>query len=538
MRTLVMNLTRFGDLLQTQPVIAGLRDRGHAPALICLENFAAATMFLPGTDDVFALPGAGLLADLDRGWPTALQRLLAWKDEVQGSQQAPPLVNLTPMQGARLLARILTSGPVSGFGLDEQGYGFYGNSWAAFLQTSTMNRGCSPFNLVDLMLRSADLPVVGQDLQLTRPESETLERIRNLLFTKIPANTPISVRGFAALQLGASEPRRQWPEEYFAHLGDLLWDRCGLCPVLLGTPSEHSLAQGYASQATAPFINMVGRTSLPELAAVLCHTDLLVTNDTGTMHLAAGLGRPVAAIFLATAQPWDTGPYQEGSLCLEPNLDCHPCAFGIACEHDEACRRAISPRQVFNLIHAHLLPLCPSSPMTANGESVSDLRSVRAWKTRRDTHGFLDLEALSDQDTDLRTQWIRIQRHTYRQFLDQSPAIHLPDFSLNFPEPARTRIMASLDQSIALLRILESQAQVLATAPLPKMQQKFLAYWERLQTHWQADPFFAVLGRLWLTESQELGRDISGILQLTRRYLALASAWRTAFPPSCSRHES
>ncbi|WP_045221054.1 glycosyltransferase family 9 protein [Desulfonatronum thioautotrophicum] len=538
MRTLVMNLTRFGDLLQTQPVIAGLRDQGHAPALICLENFAAATMFLPGAEEVFALPGAGLLAELDRGWPRALSRLSAWKDAVLGSQHAPPLLNLTPMQSARLLARVLTSGPVSGFGLDEQGYGFYGNSWAAFLQTSTMNRGCSPFNLVDLMLRSADLPVAGHDLRLTRPEPEVLECIHRLLLTKVPADTSLSLRGFAALQLGASEPRRQWPEEYFAHLGDLLWDRCGLCPVLLGTPSERFLAQGYVSHTTAPFIDMVGRTSLPELAAVLCHTNLLVTNDTGTMHLAAGLGRPVAAIFLATAQPWDTGPYQVGSLCLEPNLDCHPCAFGTACGHDEACRRAISPRQVFDLIHAHLLPLCPLSPLTASGEPASDLQSVRAWKTCRDAHGFLDLEALSGQETDLRTQWIRIQRHTYRQFLDQSPAIHLPDFSCDFPEPARTRIMASLDKSIALLRILESQAQVLATTPLPKIQQKFLAYWERLQTHWQADPFFAVLGRLWLTESQELGRDISGVLRLTRRYLTLASAWRSAFPPSRSRHES
>ena len=49
------------------------------------------------------------------------------------------------------------------------------------------------------------------------------------------------------------------------------------------------------------------------LAAVLRQSRLIVTNDTGTMHLAAGLGVPVLALFLATAQPWDTGPYREGS---------------------------------------------------------------------------------------------------------------------------------------------------------------------------------------------------------------------------------
>ena len=524
MRTLVMNLTRFGDLLQTQPVIAGLRDQGRSAALICLDNFAGATRFLPDAEEVFALPGAGLLADLDRGWPMALERLATWKRAITEDHSAPPLLNLTPIQSARLLARILTTGPVSGFGLDHQGFGYYGNAWAAFLQTSTMNRGCSPFNLVDLMLRGADLPISGRDLELAKPGQDVLGHLQAMLEGAASTAAASSRRGYVALQLGASEPRRQWPEEYFAQLGGLLWERFGLCPVLLGTASERRLVDGYAARTSAPFIDLIGRTSLPELAAALCHADLLVTNDTGTMHLAAGLGRPVAAIFLATAQPWDTGPYQENSLCLEPNLDCHPCAFGTACGLQEECRRAITPEQAFELIRTHLLPQSDKDqPSTANP------KSVRAWKTCRDAHGFLDLTALTGQETDPRTQWIRIQRHYYRQFLDQQSDIRSSDHLLSLPSEVRDQILASLEQAVAMLRILESQAQVLATAPLPKIKQKFMAYWERLQAHWQADPFFAVLGRLWLTESQDQGRDIAGVLRLTRRYLTFTLAWKGAF---------
>ncbi len=525
MRTLVMNLTRFGDLLQTQPVIAGLRDQGSSTALICLDNFAGATRFLPDAEEVFALPGAGLLADLGRGWPTALERLTEWRRAVIGDHSAPPLLNLTPIQSARLLARVLTTGPVSGFGLDEQGFGYYGNAWAAFLQTSTMNRGCSPFNLVDLMLRGANLPVSGRDLDLARPGPDVLDTVRTMLDASAPTTATASHRGYVALQLGASEPRRQWPEEYFAQLGGLLWERFGLCPVLLGTASERRLVDGYAAQASGPFIDLVGRTSLLELAAALCHADLLVTNDTGTMHLAAGLGRSVAAIFLATAQPWDTGPYRENSLCLEPNLDCHPCAFGTACGRQEECRQSITPEHVFELIRAHLLPQTTREQPSGS----PDLRSVRAWKTCRDAHGFLDLSALTGQETDLRTQWIGVQRHYYRQFLDQQSAIRPPDHLPSLPAETRSQILTSLEQSVALLRILESQAQVLATSPLPKIKQKFMAYWERLQAHWQTDPFFPVLGRLWLTESQDQGRDIAGVLHLTRRYLNLALAWKDAF---------
>lgn len=526
MRTLVMNLTRFGDLLQTQPVIAGLRDQGRSSALICLDNFAGATRFLPDAQEVFALPGAGLLADLGRGWPVALERLTAWKRFVTKDHSAPPLLNLTPIQSARLLARALTTGPISGFGLDDQGFGYYGNTWAAFLQTSTMNRGCSPFNLVDLMLRGADLPVSGRDLELTMPGRDVLDHAQRMLEGAASTAAASPRLGYAAFQLGASEPRRQWPEEYFAQLGGLLWKRFGLCPVLLGTASERHLVDGYAANASSPFIDLVGRTSLPELAAVLCHADLLATNDTGTMHLAAGLGRPVAAIFLATAQPWDTGPYREKSLCLEPNLTCHPCAFGTACANKEECRRAVKPRQIFELIRTHLLPQKAHDESSA---SSRDLRSVRAWKTCRDAHGFLDLSALTGQETDLRTQWIRIQRHYYRQFLDHQSDIRPPDHIPYLPAVPRSQILASLEQSVVLLRILESQAQVLAMSPLPMVKQKFMAYWERLQTHWQADPFFPVLGRLWLTESQDQGRDIAGIIRLTRRYLNLASAWKEAF---------
>ena len=62
MRRYVINLTRLGDLLQTQPVIQGLVDQGDQVALVCLENFAGAAALLRGLEHVAALPGAALLA--------------------------------------------------------------------------------------------------------------------------------------------------------------------------------------------------------------------------------------------------------------------------------------------------------------------------------------------------------------------------------------------------------------------------------------------------------------------------------------------
>jgi hypothetical protein len=114
----------------------------------------------------------------------------------------------------------------------------------------------------------------------------------------------------------------------FVRAGRVLWSEDGRMPVLLGTASEGHLAREFLEEADYPCVDLTGQTDLQTLAAVLTRMDLLLTNDTGTMHLAAGLGVPVAAVFLATAQPFDTGPYLEGSLSLEPDLPCHPCSFG------------------------------------------------------------------------------------------------------------------------------------------------------------------------------------------------------------------
>ncbi len=519
-----MNLTRFGDMLQTQPVLTGLQEHGGAVGLVCLENFSEAAGLLHGTDAVFAFPGAGLLADLDCAWPRALGRLQSWRDQVRGSRNYAAVLNLTPTQGARLLARIVTPPDcperIFGFGLDDHGFGVYGNTWAAFLQMSSTHRGCSPFNLVDVMLRSSGLPITSRPLALNPPDGDVLREVSDLLRAKAPSRCA----GYVAFQLGASEPRRQWPEANFARLGRMLWEKMGLCPVLLGAQVEHGLAESYTRQAATPYINLVGRTSLLQLAGVLCHCRCLVTNDTGTMHLAAGLNRPVVAIFLATAQPWDTGPFREGCLCLEPDLACHPCSFGQQCAHQEACRWTIRAEDVYALLTQQFMP-----EDTMGSVTTSISYGSRIWLTCRDEQNFLDLKALSGQESTFRTQWMRIQRHYYRQFLDQTPEITIPAFAFHLPEMVSRDIATSLEHSQALLLLLGSQADVLAHAPLDKVKQKFLAYWERLLAHWRDDPFFSVLGRLWMVESQECGQNLADIRALTKRYARWISAWRAMF---------
>ncbi len=529
MNTLLLNLTRFGDLLQTQPIVSALKERGHTVGLVCLENFAPAAQLLRHVDSLHALPGARLLALMDRDWRQGLGEFWSWRSEVLTSFPPNNVLNLTASLSVRLLSRLLapplkdvvddTDTPASGgFSLDEYGFGICSNPWTSFLLASTQNRGCSPFNLVDLFWNAAALGSGPREYRLREPEPELMDNALSIL----AANGPRENNGFVAFQLGASEERRRWPVASFAALGEMLWQELRLCPVLLGSGGERELGERYQTACQAPCVDLIGHTTPLELAATLMHTSLLVSNDTGTMHLAAGLDRPVAAIFLATAQPWDTGPYKPGNLCLEPDLDCHPCAFGSQCPRNEVCRKSVQPETLFECIREFLASGTWDRPHMAN------IVGSRVWETRLEEDGRMGLASLSGHDEATRTKWVRMQRHFYRQFLDQQDILP-PNVPWEFSPEDAEKIKTVLTQSAALLRLLQEQANVLTLKPLDGVKAKFMASWQRLETLWDQSPHFNVLGYLWMAESQESGRDMEAVQALIQRYRGLMEAWLIPF---------
>ena len=501
MHTQVINLTRFGDLLQTQPVLSGLKARGGRVSLVCLDSFRGAAALLRDLDGVRVLPGARLLAGLDRAWPLALADLCAWLD---GARADAPgrVLNLTPTLAGRLLGRATHDGEVLGFGLDDHGFGQYSTPWAAFLQAASAYRGCSPFNLVDLFQRVAGLD--PGEFRLREPDAEAVARAAELL-----GQSP--GRGFVAFQLGASQDYRRWPVEAFVQAGRVLWARTGRTPVLLGTASEGHLAREFAAQADYPCTDLTGRTDLPTLAAVLTRMDLLLTNDTGTMHLAAGLGVPVAAVFLATAQPFDTGPYLEGALSLEPDMPCHPCSFGEGCPHGLACREALDGAAVGDLLAALLAGGAISVPPGFAG---------RVWQARRDAQGFMDLFSLSGHEGADRSLWIRIQREVYRQFLDQLPEAAAPSWP-GADSAFRRTLEADLRRAALMLTLVEEQGRLLALRPAAPIQSKFLINCQNLEDFFTASSSLGVLGPLWRYQSRALSVDMAAFLSLCGTYREL-----------------
>jgi len=136
----------------------------------------------------------------------------------------------------------------------------------------------------------------------------------------IPAATG---QPLAVLHPGARWSSKLWPPASWARLAEWLQDQ-GFLVAVTGSHADQELAAGITAQCRAPLINLAGRTSLAELAAILRTTRLAVTTDTGVMHLAAALGTPVTALFGPTA-PWRTGPFGEGHEVVRLDMPCSPC---------------------------------------------------------------------------------------------------------------------------------------------------------------------------------------------------------------------
>lgn len=520
---LVCNLTRFGDLLQSQPLIRDLHAGGRSVGLLCLENFAPATPLLRHVDQVWTFPGAGLMAKLDRSWQEAAADLLAFARQVRAQARPGRVLNLTPTLPARLLCRLLAPRPEEtlGFGLDAEGFGVNNGLWATFLSVATRRRLNAPFNIVDMFRMTAQslagcggtAAPGGGRFALREPPAEALAWADDVL----AADAGPAPSAHVAFQLGASEARRQWPPERFAALGDRLWRAAGVRPVLLGAASEAPLAAAYAQAATHPFVDAVGATDIPRLAALLRRCRLLVTNDTGTLHLAAGLGVPSLAFFFATAQPWDTGPYLADCCCLEPALECHPCAFGRACPRGERCRRLPEAGPVARLALAYL-----DTGRWEAGITPELCATTRVWRTGFDADGFAAVRCLSGHEREARSIWMQELRRFWRQLLDDlgatpgaegnAPAQDGPDRPAppRGPLPDGREAAAVLAQGATLLDALAATGAL--TGKSRQAGQLFLRNCERLQQSLDACRPLASLGAFWRELRQTRGGGMDELL--------------------------
>jgi heptosyltransferase-1 len=143
---------------------------------------------------------------------------------------------------------------------------------------------------------------------------------------------------------------RLWYEDRFAALADRIITELKMGVVFTGMGSG-GMIERIQSLMTNNALNLEGKTSLLELAHLYKHAALLITPDSGPMHIAAAVGTPVIALFGASAY-WRTGPYGPGHTIIRANLPCSPC-FLKKCA-TRTCMADIRPEQVFAAVEKQL----------------------------------------------------------------------------------------------------------------------------------------------------------------------------------------
>lgn len=147
-------------------------------------------------------------------------------------------------------------------------------------------------------------------------------------------------------------PAKRWLPERFAEAMRKVYAETNAEWRMFGVTKDREIADSILSEAKVPCVDLVGKTTLRELIAELRLCDALLTNDTGTMHLAASLGIPVVAIFGST-EPELTGPLGARHIVLRKKVECAPC-FLRDCPIDFRCMKAIEVSEVVDAIKSRL----------------------------------------------------------------------------------------------------------------------------------------------------------------------------------------
>ena len=327
-RILLIKPSSLGDIVHALPTAAALKRCFPAAALTWLVKRQWAGV-LEGSSAVHHI----LPVDLSLGgWPASIQAVRAGQFDL--------VVDLQGLFRSAVLGW-LSGAPVRvGFANGREGSPWFYTQKVAVVDSEM--HAVDRYLLVPRSLGGAPPPIGTLDFPLAVDSGADKNVTEMLLSGGAIAGSPL-----VAINAGARWPTKQWPSSAFAEVADQLQDQ-GIRVVVIGSVVESQQASTVVEHMRTSAINLVGKTSIKELIALLRRVRLLITNDSGPMHLAAALGTPVVALFGPT-DPGRTGPYGLGHRVLRSGIPCSPC-FSRRCVNPKTleCLTTISPGQVFH----------------------------------------------------------------------------------------------------------------------------------------------------------------------------------------------
>lgn len=331
-RILIVKPSSLGDVVHALPTLSALRQRfprAHIAWLVKKE-WAELVERARGLDEVIAVDSSW------HGWLGVWSRLRKARYDLA-----------VDLQGLfRSGVTVWLTGAATRIGLSDAREG------SAWFYTHCVPvpageiHAVDRYLLVDAAVGPSDDTAPEFSLEIWPNDREEVSAL--LQAHGIPAGTE-----WIAMNVGARWPTKRYPPEAFAVVADLLQEG-GLGRVaFVGSSNDRLVVDDVMARMRTRAVNLAGLVTVGSLPALLASAALLVTNDSGPMHVAAAVGTSVVAVFGPTS-PVLTGPFGRGHRSLQTGLTCSPC-FNRTCRNpiELECLRTLAPQVVVEAVREH-----------------------------------------------------------------------------------------------------------------------------------------------------------------------------------------
>lgn len=347
---LVIQLARLGDLLQTKRLILSLQQEhelhlcvDHSLAELAAKIYPAAVVHPVAAHKTFegqpskSPEAASSLSGIEgvSVSPSARDELFLQKNRQTfcklQSLNFAAVYNLNYSGLNLALSTLFPAKIMRGHWLDQGQT--QRSHWVELAFRYSGQRRLAPLNLMDFWGLLAPRPVPGN---LVNP-------------------LPLPKGGGLGVVLAGRMSRRSLPPAVLAACVAAAWQRLGGPQIfLIGSALEQNAGRQLMREMPPALLNktsnLAGKTNLLELCELIGNLDLLLTPDTGAMHLAACLGTPVEAFFLSSAWAFETGPYGVGHKVWQAFAPCLPCLESAPCPYDVKCLNIFKQKEFWQAL--------------------------------------------------------------------------------------------------------------------------------------------------------------------------------------------
>jgi lipopolysaccharide heptosyltransferase II len=338
-RILIIKPSSLGDVIHTLPLLKALRDQFPRAYIAWLVSPTWADILEgnPYLDQIFFFPKEKW-AKLSH-MPLTLKEIFPLIRQIR-EKRFQLVIDVQGLLRSSLVSFFSRAPYRLGFANAREGSPLFYNKKVPVPDTE-IHAVDRYLTLLSLFTDTTELP--QPEFFLDIPET-TKDNICQLLsYNQVDLDQPIFL-----INPGGKWITKRWPPAHYARLAQHLKEQFGGNVVIIGGKEDIGLAEEISSLAQTRLTLLAGKTSLKELAALLKLSTLLITNDSGPMHLANAVGTPIVAIFGPT-NPKRTGPYRGNYRIVRQELPCIPC-YLKRCPTEHECLQALGVDEVMAAI--------------------------------------------------------------------------------------------------------------------------------------------------------------------------------------------